>query len=70
MAKMTDVEAARTQFADLSDAMIAYRAEGKEKPRPQLVYCSMVKHSWLQPPGAITNPYYADPAMRGCGEIK
>jgi len=70
MAKSGDVEAARKTFAELSDAMIAYRAAANEEPKPQIVYCSMVKHSWLQPPGAITNPYYADAAMRGCGELK
>ena len=70
LAKSGDVEAARTSFAELSDAMIAYRAASGEKPKPQVVYCSMAKRSWLQPPGAIANPFYADAAMRGCGELK
>jgi copper/silver efflux system protein len=70
LAKSGDVEAARTSFAELSDAMIAYRAASGEKPKPQVVYCSMVKRSWLQPPGAIANPYYPDAAMRGCGELR
>jgi hypothetical protein len=30
----------------------------------------MAKHSWLQPKGEVSNPYYADEAMRTCGEIK
>jgi hypothetical protein len=30
----------------------------------------MAKRSWLQPEGDISNPYYADVAMRGCGEVK
>jgi hypothetical protein len=64
-----DIEKARQAFAALSDAMIAYRATTSE-PKPQVVYCSMAKHSWLQPKGNITNPYYADPAMRSCGEVK
>jgi hypothetical protein len=70
MANSADVEAARASFAALSDAMIAYRAAGGETPKPDVVYCSMVKHSWLQPRGAIANPYYADAAMRGCGELR
>jgi copper/silver efflux system protein len=70
MAKSADVEAARASFAAVSEAMIAYRAAGDEKPKPEIVYCSMVKHSWLQPPGTIANPYYADAAMRGCGELR
>ena len=49
--------------------MIAYRENGSEKPKPEVVYCSMAKRSWLQPAGDITNPYYADAGMRGCGEI-
>jgi Cu(I)/Ag(I) efflux system membrane protein CusA/SilA len=70
LATSGDVESARTSFAELSEAMIAYRAASGERPKPQLVYCSMAKRSWLQPPGAIANPYYADAAMRGCGEFR
>jgi hypothetical protein len=70
VANSGDIDAARHAFAALSEAMIAYRAADHEQPKPQVVYCSMAKHSWLQPAGEITNPYYADPAMRGCGEIK
>ncbi|HXE51851.1 MAG TPA: hypothetical protein VN541_02505, partial [Tepidisphaeraceae bacterium] len=34
-----------------------------------LVYCPMVKADWVQPPGAISNPYLgAD--MRDCGQVK
>jgi copper/silver efflux system protein len=64
-----DIEKARLAFAALSDAMIAYRATTTSEPKPQVAYCSMAKHSWLQPKGNITNPYYADPAMRSCGEV-
>jgi len=70
LAKSSDLDAARHAFATLSDAMIAYRAAGNEQPKPQVLYCSMAKHSWLQPKGDVSNPYYADPAMRGCGEVK
>jgi copper/silver efflux system protein len=60
---------ARDSFAAVSDAMIAYRATSDEQPKPQVVYCSMAKHSWLQPKGEISNPYL-DASMRTCGEIK
>jgi len=70
LSKSATIEAARDQFAPLSDAMIAYRNAAGEKPKPQVVYCSMAKHSWLQPAGEIVNPYYANAAMRACGEIK
>ncbi len=70
VAKSTDIEKARGAFANLSDAMIAYRRSSTEGSKPQIVYCSMAKRSWLQPVGEITNPYYADPAMRSCGEVK
>jgi len=68
--KSGNADAARATFASLSEAMIAYRAASGEKPKPQIVYCSMAKHSWLQPAGEITNPYFAGAAMRSCGEIK
>ncbi|HYM61284.1 MAG TPA: efflux RND transporter permease subunit [Thermoanaerobaculia bacterium] len=70
LARSKDVESARRSFAALSDAMIAYRTAANVQPRPVVVYCSMAKHSWLQPKGAISNPYYTDPVMRSCGEIK
>jgi hypothetical protein len=70
LAKSKDLEGARHAFAALSEALIAYRTAASEQPKPQVVYCSMAKHSWLQPKGEITNPYYADAAMRSCGEIK
>lgn len=70
VAGSTDLEQARERFAALSDAMIAYRAAGNEQPKPELVYCSMAKHAWLQPKGEITNPYYADEGMRACGEVR
>jgi Cu(I)/Ag(I) efflux system membrane protein CusA/SilA len=70
LAKSQNIDAARSAFAKLSDAMIAYRTAANEQPKPQVVYCSMVKHSWLQPKGEVDNPYYSDFAMRKCGEVK
>jgi len=70
LAKSGSMSAARDQFAGLSEAMIAYRTAENEQPKPQVVYCSMSNRSWLQPKGNISNPYYADAAMRGCGEVR
>jgi len=67
LAQARDLGAARSAFAALSDEMIKFRA-GRSGERPVVVYCSMEKKSWLQPKGAIGNPYLA-PSMRGCGEI-
>jgi Cu(I)/Ag(I) efflux system membrane protein CusA/SilA len=69
VAAAVSLDAARDGFAHLSEAMIAYRANSRERPKPEVVHCSMVNRSWLQPKGEIANPYYADAAMRGCGEV-
>jgi copper/silver efflux system protein len=69
VAKAGDLEASRHAFAELSDAMITYRNESKEEPKPDVAYCSMAKHSWLQPKGPISNPYLGA-SMVTCGEIK
>ena len=49
--------------------MIAYRNASGEQPKPNVVYCSMAKHSWLQPKGESSNPYM-DASMRACGTIR
>ena len=69
VAAAADLEATRHAFAELSDAMIAYRTESDEEPKPVVAYCSMAKHSWLQPNGPISNPYLGA-SMTTCGEIK
>jgi predicted RND superfamily exporter protein len=69
VSKANELEAARHAFAQLSDAMIAYRNESKEAPKPVIAYCSMAKHSWLQPNGPISNPYLGA-SMTACGEIQ
>jgi hypothetical protein len=68
LAKASTVAAARTSFAALSEEMIRYRSAAHAK-EPVVVYCSMEKKSWLQPKGAITNPYL-DASMRACGEVR
>ena len=62
------LKAARESFAALSGEMIRFR-ESQSGDKPAVAYCSMEKKSWLQPNGAIANPY-VDAAMRACGEIK
>ena len=67
LSKATTFPAAKTAFGALSDEMIRYRAAVKAK-EPIVVYCSMEKKSWLQPKGAVVNPYL-DASMRSCGTV-
>jgi hypothetical protein len=69
VAQAPDVERARHAFAELTDAMLAYRDTAREEPKPVVAYCSMAKRSWLQPKGKIGNPYL-DASMRECGQIQ
>lgn len=68
LASSKDIAAARSAFAALSDELIRLRAR-TPGARLSVAYCSMEKKSWLQPPGAIANPY-VDASMRGCGEFR
>ena len=68
LAKAASLPAAKAAFGTLSDEMIRYRAAVKAK-EPIVVYCSMEKKSWLQPKGAVVNPY-VNPSMRSCGEVR
>ncbi|MFO7609667.1 MAG: DUF3347 domain-containing protein [Candidatus Krumholzibacteriia bacterium] len=62
-----DLDSARAAFAELSDAMVAYRGlAGGE--RPQVAWCGMAKHHWLQDGDAIANPYYGASMLR-CGSF-
>ena len=69
--RAADLEAARTAFGELSDAvMAAAKAEGwKDLPDAKVAYCPMVKRSWLQTEETIRNPYYGS-SMLTCGEFK
>lgn len=66
-----DLEAARTAFGPLSDAVIAAaRADGwKDVPSAKVAYCSMVDRHWIQTDDKIRNPYYGA-SMLTCGELK
>ena len=63
-----NLKGARDSFAMLSEEVIRFR-DARSGNRPVVVYCSMEKKSWLQPKGAITNPYM-DESMRSCGEVR
>lgn len=69
VAASADLESSRHAFAELSAAMIAYRTRSNEEPKPAVAYCSMARHSWLQPNGSIRNPYLGA-NMITCGEIQ
>lgn len=67
LAAVKDLKTARAAFGDLSKPLVQWR-EMAGGPRPVVVYCSMVKQSWLQPQGEIGNPYYGQEMAR-CGEV-
>ena len=62
-----DLAKARDGFYDLSKPLIRYR-EMVSTDRPVVVYCSMVKKSWMQPHDKVENPY-ASETMPGCGTV-
>ncbi len=61
------LEAARAAFVSLSEEMIAFR-DMVPGERPQVAYCPMAKHYWLQDGGQIANPYYGKKMSR-CGSF-
>lgn len=67
LAAAKDLKAARAAFGDLSNPLIRWR-ETVGDPGPVVVYCSMVRKSWLQPRGELGNPYYGREMAR-CGEV-
>ncbi len=69
LAASANLKAARDSFAMLSEEVIRFR-DARSGRRPEVVYCSMHKASWLQPKGAITNPYADDKSMLACGEFR
>lgn len=60
--------AARDAFGELSKSLVSWR---KLAPKgPDVAYCPMVSHEWLQPPQTdIENPYLGK-AMAGCGSVR
>jgi hypothetical protein len=68
LSAVTTLKTARDSFAALSEQMIRFR-DSQTGERPVVVYCAMEKKSWLQPKGAVANPY-VDGSMRSCGEVR
>ena len=68
LANAANLKGARDSFAMLSEELIRFR-DDRSGRRPDVVYCSMEKKSWLQPKGDIPNPYL-DASMRSCGYIR
>ena len=67
LAAAKDLDTARISFGELSKPLVRWR-EMASGPRPVVVYCSMLKKAWLQPPGELGNPYYGQ-EMPNCGEV-
>ena len=68
LAKAPDLESARTAFAQLSETMVAYRNMIPGQEKPNVAYCPMAKHNWLQNGKKINNPYFGSKMLR-CGKI-
>jgi len=71
-AAAANLEAARTAFGPLSDAVIArVKADGSADLAAGLKvgFCPMARKSWLQREEQIRNPYYGA-RMLTCGELK
>jgi HPt (histidine-containing phosphotransfer) domain-containing protein len=65
------LEAARSSFGELSEALIAFgesthASAGKDN---RVVLCTMVQQRWIQRGDAIRNPYYGK-AMLTCGTFQ
>ncbi|MHB0970872.1 MAG: hypothetical protein ACYC7A_06590 [Thermoanaerobaculia bacterium] len=66
LSRTSDIAVARAVFADLSIAMIELRSLA-EGDKGRVATCPMLKQSWIQPDGKISNPY--DATMPACGEF-
>ncbi len=67
LAKATTVDAAREAFKKLSKPMAMWGTMSKPAG-VDVVFCSMVKASWLQKHGDVQNPYRGT-SMLSCGEV-
>ncbi len=68
LAGAKDIKAARKAFAPLSENMVTYRNMIPGDEKPNVAYCPMVKHNWLQNGKKINNPYFGAKMLR-CGKI-
>lgn len=67
LSKAQALDDARESFKELSQPMAMWATMSKPK-NVDVVYCSMVKASWVQKHGKVRNPYYG-PEMLNCGEV-
>ena len=67
VAKAATLDDARAAFGKLSASLIDYR-KARHVQSGVVVYCPMVKQSWLQRDQKIANPYYGA-SMQKWGEI-
>jgi Protein of unknown function (DUF3347) len=71
LASATELNDARSKFATLSDAMVAYQT-GLKLALPdgvRVAVCPMLHKPWMQRGDAIANPYYGS-AMPTCGDFQ
>ena len=68
--KAADLQAARTAFARLGDAIMIYAKESGATIGDEITvaYCPMAQQYWLQKGEKIQNPYYGK-NMSDCGRI-
>ena len=69
VAKATNLPSARAAFNPLSNSLIKYLADHKDKTAYVQVYCPMANASWLQGDKNVKNPYLGK-EMSECGEIQ
>jgi len=69
VAKATNLPSARAAFKPLSNSLIKYLADHKDKTAYVQVYCPMANASWLQGDKNVKNPYLGK-EMSECGEIQ
>jgi len=69
VAKATNLPSARAAFKPLSNSLIKYLADHKDKAAYVQVYCPMANASWLQGDKNVKNPYLGK-EMSECGEIQ
>jgi hypothetical protein len=64
-----DLEAARSEFFELSKPLLAYLHQFYKGEKEYFrYYCSMAKKGWIQPEKGTKNPYYGS-SMLTCGEL-
>lgn len=71
LASATEVEDARTKFATLSDAIVAY-VDGFHLTLPEgvrVATCPMLHKPWLQEGADVSNPYFGK-SMLTCGDFR